>query len=217
MFTHRDVQREMFQMISLEFLILLALIVGFLMTRFWILGILSFVGLGMMAMTVYFFRDPERTPPQNGNWILAPADGKVVEIGKTVYPGTNKPAQKVAIFLSVFNVHVNRIPVSGTIQRLDYHSGIFLPAFRTEASEENEQTETWIQTEQGDVVVRQIAGIVARRIVRRLDLKEQVKSGDRFGLIRFGSRAEVFFPSSCRIRVAPGYRVRAGHTPIGEV
>jgi phosphatidylserine decarboxylase len=215
MFTHREVRREMIRMIGLESVAFLPSAVGFLMTGYRVLGILSVLLLGLMIMTAYFFRDPERIPIRDGNMILSPADGKVVEIGMSVYPGTERPAQRIAIFLSVFNVHVNRIPVSGIVQRLEYRPGMFLPAFRSEASEKNERSEIWIQTGQGDVVVRQITGIIARRIVCGLEESEKVEAGDRFGLIRFGSRAELFFPTGFRMRVAPGDRVIAGITAIG--
>jgi phosphatidylserine decarboxylase len=217
MFTHRDVRRERIRMLSIEALTFFPVAVGYTLTRFWALEILCLLFFGVMILTVYFFRDPERIPPKDGRLILAPADGRIVEITETVYPGTNRPARKIAIFLSVFNVHVNRIPFSGSIQRWDYHTGSFLPAYKPEASTKNEQTEIHIATEHGDVVVRQIAGILARRIVCRLAPQEKVRAGDRFGLIRFGSRTEIYFPADFRIRVAPGDRVYGGLTPIGEL
>jgi len=165
-----------------------------------------------------FFRDPERKTLQDDHLILAPADGRILQIIPVPGKGTGiRPSQQVSIFMSVFNCHVNRIPFSGTVSTCLYNPGKFLPAFREKASVLNEQNTIHIEGSGMDIGVRQIAGLIARRIVCRVTCGDAVTQGSRFGLIRFGSRVDLIIPSSAEILVAPGQKVKAGLHPIARI
>ncbi len=167
---------------------------------------------------LFFFRDPDRSTPADSGAVVAAADGKVVRIedaGRDDYLGG--AAVQISIFLSVFDVHVNRIPISGVVDFVKWRRGRFLLAFKAEASTENEQSIIGIRSGTTRIVVKQIAGIVARRIVCRLQSEDAVTAGERFGLIRFGSRVDLVLPSAIDLRVAAGDRVRAGETIIGVI
>ena len=180
--------------------------------------VLALVCTLFAAFCFHFFRDPLRIPPKGDNIILSPADGKVVFVGKVEHdPDLNAPAQQISIFLSLFNVHVNRIPVKGTVKSVKYQKGRFLAAFKEEASKVNEQTSVVIQTTDHLVKVKQIAGILARRILCYLQNGEAVSLGDRFGFIRFGSRTDVVLPLEASISVSVGQKVIGGETIIGEL
>ena len=180
--------------------------------------VLALVCTLFAAFCFHFFRDPLRIPPKGDNIILSPADGKVVFVGKVEYDSDlNAPAQQISIFLSLFNVHVNRIPVKGTVKSVKYQKGRFLAAFKEEASKVNEQTSVVIQTTDHLVKVKQIAGILARRILCYLQNGEAVSLGDRFGFIRFGSRTDVVLPLEASISVSVGQKVIGGETIIGEL
>lgn len=175
-------------------------------------GIFGVVGLFM----AYFFRDPERQSPTDPNLVLAAADGKVVGIEQIESePHSGAAAVQISTFLSVFDVHVNRVPVSGVVDFVRWHGDRFRAAFVDAASVDNHQSVVGIQTGSALIVVKQIVGIVARRIVCRLHNGDAVERGDRFGLIRFGSRVDLILPASSEIRVAIGDRVRAGVTIMG--
>ncbi|MDP6396546.1 MAG: phosphatidylserine decarboxylase family protein [Candidatus Marinimicrobia bacterium] len=166
----------------------------------------------------HFFRDPLRIPPIGDNIILSPADGKVVFVGEIGHdPDLKAPVQQISIFLSLFNVHVNRIPVEGTVKSVNCRKGRFLAAFKEEASKVNEQTAVLIQTKDHLVKVKQIAGILARRILCYLQNGDAVSLGDRFGFIRFGSRTDVVLPLEASISVSVGQTVIGGETIIGEL
>ncbi|TFH03027.1 MAG: phosphatidylserine decarboxylase family protein [Calditrichales bacterium] len=182
-----------------------------------ILKILS-VLLGIVfVFNFYFFRDPERTIPSDPDLILSPADGTVVLIEDVDEPYYFKQkVRRVSIFLSVFNVHVNRIPVAGKVEFLKYIKGKFLVAFADKASEENEQSAIGIRHEKGKILFKQIAGIIARRIVFHLEEGQAVNAGDRFGLIRYGSRVDMFFPDNVEINVKLQDKVVGGETIIGK-
>ena len=176
-------------------------------------GIIAFVFL----FNFYFFRDPERTIPEGNDLILSPADGSVVLIEEVEEPYYfEAKVRRVSIFLSVFNVHVNRMPVSGIVEFVKYIKGKFLVAFADKASEENEQSIIGIHHEKGKILFKQIAGIIARRIVYHVDEGDSVKSGDRFGLIRYGSRVDMFFPENVELKVLLKDKVYGGETVIGE-
>ncbi len=170
------------------------------------------------VFNMYFFRDPERVIPDNPRAILSPADGKVVQITeveeKEFFKGR---VTRVSIFLSVFNVHVNRIPISGKVEYFAYLPGKFLAAFNDKASEENEQTAIGIESPEGHkVMFKQIAGIIARRIVCTVREGYRVKAGEKMGMIRYGSRVDVFFPpDQVELKVQLGDRVKGGETIIG--
>lgn len=169
--------------------------------------------------TVYFFRDPHREiPATNSNIVLAPADGRVAKITEVDEPEViGGKAVRVSIVLSLFNVHINRMPVACTVTRLEHRPGKFGNAFREKSSTDNEHT--FVGLDCGDGVrmaVKQIAGMVARRIVCNARVGAHYQAGERFGMIRFGSRTDLFLPSETRLRVSEGDRVQAGTTPIGE-
>ncbi|EFK10554.1 phosphatidylserine decarboxylase [delta proteobacterium NaphS2] len=172
----------------------------------------------LTLFVIYFFRDPERRPSTEKNAVVTPADGRVLEIrpveGKDNPLG--RPATKVSIFMSIFNVHVNRIPVGGTITDISYHAGKFLSADLDKASEQNENNRVTLQTpDSKEILIIQIAGLVARRIVCWMNKGDAVVTGQRFGLIRFGSRLEVFLPIDSRMVVQVQQKVKAGETIIG--
>jgi len=170
------------------------------------------VGLAVLALLVgAFFRDPDRTVPEGAGLVVAPADGKVVIVEPTPEGHYAGPGMtQISTFLSILDVHVNRTPIAGTIGEVEYHPGSFLPAFNDKASLRNEQNRVTVEGPEGRIVVTQIAGIVARRIVFRLQPGDEVHRGDRIGLIRFGSRLDVFVPTGSDVKVSVGERVRAG-------
>lgn len=183
----------------------------------WVLGWRRAAGLGLALAggMVFFFRDPERHPPARPGAVLAPADGRVTEVRHGLVDTFVGPASQVSIFLSPLDVHVNRAPVTGEVVSVERRPGRFLPAYRAEASRENEQTTLAIQAEGFRVVVRQVAGVVARRVVCRVQPGDRLQAGQRFGIIRFGSRLDVVVPASLRLEVRPGDRVRAGESVLG--
>ncbi|MDN5279173.1 MAG: phosphatidylserine decarboxylase [Clostridiales bacterium] len=170
------------------------------------------------AFTLYFFRDPERNIPQGESLIVSPADGKVVGIDSVEHvPFIDGPAKRVSIFLSIFDVHINRAPIRGKIAYRHYTPGEFLPAFEPKASVKNEQNAIGIEDADGyRVLVKQIAGLIARRILCWKNPGDRVERGDRFGLIRFGSRTDIFLPLDARIEVKLGQRVQGGSTVIAR-
>ena len=175
---------------------------------------LPFVALG--AFFAFFFRDPERTPPDEQHVVLSPADG-VVKVAGAAEPSAAPPGEwkQVSIFLSPMDVHVNRIPATGTVTRVSYTPGKFLPAYRPEAATVNERSEVWVARANGQLIVaRQVVGILARRVVCRAKIGEQVHAGQRFGIMKFGSRMDVFVPPSATIKVSVGDVVRGGESVI---
>jgi len=179
----------------------------------WVFAV-PFVALG--AFFAFFFRDPERASPGAANVVLSPADGRVKFVGDAE-PGVAPPGEwkQISIFLSPMDVHVNRIPASGTITRVSYTPGKFLPAYRPEAAAVNERSEVWIDRGNGETVVaRQVVGILARRVVCRAKIGERVRAGQRFGIMKFGSRMDVFLPRSATLKATVGEMVRGGETVI---
>jgi len=179
------------------------------------------VAVGGLAFTLYFFRDPERTPPPEArdNGLIAPADGRVVEIVEEDEPlYLEGPAQRMSIFLSPLDVHVNRVPARGTIEYVRYRPGDYLVAWHPKASEKNERSEIGLRHPSGTTVLfQQIAGAVARRIEYHLEEGDAVAAGERFGIVKFGSRMDVLVPPSVELDVEKGQHVRAGETVIGTV
>jgi len=175
---------------------------------------LGVVFLAVLLLLLWFYRDPERVPPADENLWVSPADGKVMEIGPADHPFTG-PALCVGIFMSPLDVHVNRAPANGTVEFLDYVPGKRLAAYHPKASSENERFYVGMETRQGRTVLVQIAGLLARRIASRVRRGDVLTRGQRYGMIKFGSKVEVFLPASVRPLVAVGDRVRAGETPIG--
>jgi len=161
-----------------------------------------------------FFRDPDRTAPGVPGAVLAPADGRVMAVVEVTDPWVG-PAVRVSIFLSPLDVHVNRAPVGGLVKNVEHAPGRFLAAYRAEASEENERCTVSLEGEAARVTVKQIAGVVARRIVCRVHPGDTLRAGERFGLIRFGSRTDLIVPRGTAVRVAVGDRVRGGESVMG--
>jgi phosphatidylserine decarboxylase len=190
--------------------VLLAVVSGAVVS--WLLAV-PFVALA--ALFAFFFRDPDRSPPSDVMVVLSPADGRVMVAGPAV-PGAAPPGswQQISIFLSPLDVHVNRIPASGRVTKVSYTPGKFLPAYRDEAASANERSEIWIDHGGQAIVARQIVGILARRVVCRVQTGADVRAGDRFGVMKFGSRMDVFVPTSAGITVQVGQMVRGGETVI---
>lgn len=172
----------------------------------------------LTAFFLFFFRDPDRRPPAGPDVVVSPADARIMVAGATTWPGAPPGEwQVISMFLSPVDVHVNRSPVEGTVTRVEYHPGKFLPAYRKEAGELNEWTEVWFDRPGGPVVVRQIVGILARRIVCRLSTGQHVSAGDRFGVMKFGSRIDLFMPRSATIQVKAGDKVVGGETTLATL
>ena len=175
-----------------------------------------FVGLGFLFIT-WFFRDPERSIPDEPNVVVSPADGKVTEIVTEKEPINGETCKRVTIFLSVFNVHVNRVPIGGTIEDIRYNPGKFLAAFNPKASMDNEQNIILINNGKTNVLVKQIAGLIARRIVCWPNKGDQYQPGQRYGLIRFGSRVDILLPENIKLSIVCGDRVSGGQSVIGHL
>ena len=173
--------------------------------------------LAALVWVAAFFRDPERTGPRGPELVLAPADGRVVSVREIEEPTFHAgPTTRISIFMNVFDAHVNRYPSSGEIILRDYHPGTFLNAASEKASLDNEQSTVGLMTQNGKVLIRQIAGLVARRIVTDHPVGTVVEQGQRMGMIRFGSRVDVFLPTTTRVLVNVGDRTRAGSTVVAQ-
>ena len=193
------------------------------------IGVLSILGIAALALpatrllavplfvlaafVTYFFRDPTRVPPDNEKLLVSPGDGKVVYTG----PGERYPSRiQISIFLSIFDVHINRSPLAAVVRRIRYTPGQFLAAYKPASGAKNEQNELELADGQFLVIVRQIAGVAARRIVCGVHENDKLERGERFGLIQFGSRMEVLLPSDTKLHVKVGDRVKGGETVIAE-
>jgi phosphatidylserine decarboxylase len=186
--------------------------------RSWPLWLLAFLLTIVALWVAYFFRDPQRTGERGARVAISPADGKVVMITQVDEPLFMKQrAVRISIFMNVFNVHVNRYPVSGTVAFVEHKAGKFLNAAAQNASLENEQASIGIESGSERVLVRQIAGLIARRIVTDAKQGDHVQQGERMGLIRFGSRVDVFLPTSTTLRVKVGDATFAGVTVLGDL
>lgn len=176
------------------------------------------IALVLPTAIAAFFRDPERSPSQDPSLVLSPADGTVMHAGpaRAGEAPSGGPWLQVTIFLSVLDVHINRTPVSGRVARIDYHPGTFLPAYKHEASR-NEHSEIWFDHHGVMVVARQVVGMLARRVVCRLTPGQQVEAGARLGLMKFGSRMDVFVPATATLSVATGDKVRAAETVLARL
>jgi phosphatidylserine decarboxylase len=208
---------------GLTFIVVAALIAvgafGVALTRrSWPIWLLAF-GLTVIALWVaYFFRDPVRAGERGEQLVISPADGKVVMVTEVDEPTFMKErAMRVSIFMNVFNVHVNRYPVSGIVRFVEKRAGKFMNAAAPNASMENEQASIGLETGSNLILVRQIAGLIARRIVTDSKEGEHVKQGDRMGLIRFGSRVDVFVPTDAKLRIKVGDVTYAGVSVIAEL
>jgi len=170
--------------------------------------------LAVLLLLLWFYRDPERLPPEDESLWVSPADGRVMEIGPAEHPFTG-PALCIGIFMSPLDVHVNRAPAGGSVEFLDYVPGKRLAAYHPKASMENERFYVGVETTRGKTLLVQIAGLLARRIASRVKRGDVLTRGQRYGMIKLGSKVEVYLPASVRPLVCVGDRVRAGETPIG--
>jgi len=171
----------------------------------------------LAAFVAFFFRNPRRITPVGENLVIAPADGKVVKIAPLAPSGGEPGGIAVSIFLNIFNVHVTRSPIGGTLARLEYMRGRFKAAYDDEASGVNEQNILTIDGEYARVIVKQIAGLIARRVICWKRQGERLERGELFGLIRFGSRVDVLLPGSVQVLVKVGDHVKGGTTIIGKI
>jgi phosphatidylserine decarboxylase len=187
----------------------------------WIWSPLGWIGWILTAWCAYFFRDPPRTTPLSDRLVVSPADGRVETIGYYLPPPElelgDRPLQRVSIFMSVFDCHVNRAPVAGRITRIAHKPGLFLSADVDKASEDNERNSVLIEMGETKLGVVQIAGLVARRIVCFAREGQSIAAGERFGLIRFGSRLDVYLPDGAQPLVSPGQKSIAGETVIADL
>ena len=191
-----------------------ALIILFLLVIFFyfIYKPLFVASLIILIFTCYFFRDPERVVPLGDDILISPADGLITNISET--KDGKKKYTKVSIFLSVFNVHIQRIPISGEIVKIDYFEGKFINATLDKASEENERLKLTIKSKANLIHVTQIAGLIARRIICNVKLKDNTNQGDRYGIIKFGSRVDIEFPDNFDLLVSVGQQCIGGETII---
>ena len=195
----------------------LVIAISFFIQIVWIQFAVAFLGILFLLFNMNFFRDPERIAPGVSNAVISPADGKVV-ILKQIFEERflKEKGIQISIFMSPLNVHVNRIPIDGTIDYLNYVKGDYLVAFHEKADLRNERTEIGIISNCGKILFTQVAGFIARRIVYKINNGDNVKAGDRFGMIKFGSRSDVIVPKGWRPVVKLGEKVKAGETILFE-
>jgi len=204
-------------------IIFFTLIAGFFATLWYfyinlLTGILFALAFALWLLILYFFRDPNRTIPKESGLVLSPGDGEIMEIirqqeSQYLYA----EVIRISMFLSITNVHVQRAPISGKVTHIDHQPGKFLQAFKPEASDVNERISMVIESEYGRVLVRQIAGILARRCVNYAEPGDEIKGGQRFGLIKFSSRIDLFLPVDSRLLVKVGDKVYGGTTSIAQL
>ncbi|CAN7517956.1 phosphatidylserine decarboxylase [Ensifer adhaerens] len=206
------VHKEGYRFVAIFFVV--SLVLGFLWEP------LMWIGFVLTAWCAYFFRDPERMTPLDDDLVISPADGRVSSIATVLPPEelnlSSEPMLRISVFMNVFNCHVNRAPMAGTITRVAYRAGKFVNAELDKASQENERNGLVIDTKHGAIGVVQIAGLVARRILCWKYENGSLEAGERFGLIRFGSRLDVFLPAGSEPRVSVGQTAVAGETVLAE-
>jgi len=182
------------------------------------LSLLALLLTGLPVGVALFFRDPDRVPPQTAGAVVSPADGRVLFVG----PADQSLAppgdwSQISIFLSPLDVHVNRVPIAGRVTRIEHMPGTFLPAYRDGAAVRNERTEIWLLHAGQTIVFRQVVGALARRVVCRVAVGATVQTGQRFGIMKFGSRMDVFIPTTATLLVTQGERVRGGETVVAHL
>ncbi len=214
-----SVRRQIVQIHPEGYVFIAAFAIGSLILH-WVWAPLGWIGALATLWCAYFFRDPARVTPDRDGLVVAPADGYVCSIGAFAPPPElglgSAPMQRISIFMSVFDCHVNRAPVAGRILRIAYKPGLFLNADLDKASEDNERNGVLLETPRGTFGIVQIAGLIARRIVSFSKEGETLAVGQRFGLIRFGSRVDVYMPAGATPLVALGTKTIAGETPIAD-
>ena len=184
----------------------------------WLTVIILILITAVWILILYFFRDPDRVPPDQPDLVVGPGDGEVVsikEVKEVRY--LNKECVQISIFLSVFDVHVQRSPITGIVLKVDHQPGKFLQAFRPEASDVNEYIAMLIDTPYGEILVKQIAGILARRCINYAQTGDKINTGQRYGHIKFGSRVDLFLPPQAEVRIKVGDKVFGGITPIAQL
>lgn len=213
------IAREGYSTIAITVVISVFVCYGASFISHWSAYVIYGVMILLTALIIFFFRDPERSIPEDENLVIAPADGKIVkidEVDEDVY--LNSRARQVSIFLSPLDVHVNRVPATGKIEYVKYHPGAYLMAWDHRASEMNERADFGLMhPSQHRIFFRQITGFLARRIVYRLNRGDEVKAGDRFGMMKFGSRMDILVPLSVEIHVREGERTVGGETVLGTI
>ncbi len=204
--------------LSIIAVVTLALILtGLFIQNYLIKNVIVILPLFFLLFSLYFFRDPDRTPPDKENVVLSPADGKIILIKDVLDEEYLKGrGRQVSIFMSPLNVHVNRIPVSGIVNYLKYFKGEYIAAFEDKASERNERAIFGIENDYGKVLFTQVAGFIARRIIYNIKLGDNVVMGNRFGMIKFGSRVDVVVPENWQVKVKMGDKVLAGKSILFE-
>lgn len=198
-------------------LIFLIALFGFVISMNFFTGLFLLIGIVLWGLVLYFFRDPDREIPKSPGIILSPGDGVVKDISKIQDNEQDHDRIQVGIFLSVFDVHVQRVPVSGKVKFITHQAGQYHPAFHPSASTENEQIIMGIDTEYGLVTVKQISGILARKCINFLSEGDQIQIGQRYGLIKFGSRVELVLPTTAKLICNIGDKVKGGLTSIAEI
>ncbi len=195
----------------------ISLIPLFLSLYFSIIGLAVLFSI-LSAWVLWFFRDPNRTIPNDQDVLVSPADGRVIEISKGIYPRfCDEQVTKVSIFMSVFNVHINRIVMDGVIEKIVYNKGKFIAANRPKASMDNEQNALFLKTHQNErIVFVQIAGLIARRIMTEVNENMSVQKGQKYGLIRFGSRVDVYLPMHFDVKVKLDDKVKGGQSMLAK-
>lgn len=195
---------------------LVAMLGCFTVTNLWPVGIV----FGLLSLyVIFFFRNPERLAPIGSSLVASPADGRVIYVGPArENEFLKEETQKISIFMSLFDVHVNRVPVDGTVRNIKYYKGRFMAAFEDRASEENERNAMLLETSKGEkLVLVQVAGLVARRIICYPPVGAFILKGQRMGLIRFGSRCDLYLPKNCEILVKNGEKVLGGETILAKL
>lgn len=182
------------------------------------LNIIFLASLPIPLFMLFFFRDPERRPLETENVFIAPADGKVILV-KDVYENKylQRNSRQISIFMSPLDVHVNRSPAQGVVKKVVHNRGRFFAAYRDDASLKNENIEILLETPYGDILIRQVAGFIARRAVCRAKEGDRLKPGERFGIIKFSSRVDLYLPIETFVSVKIGQKVRAGETVVGKI
>ncbi len=196
--------------------IILAIVVSVIISFF--SGFLAVLCWLVTLFVIQFFRDPSRVIPEQENIVVCPADGRIVVVAKAIDPFRQREALKISVFMNVFNVHSNRCPLEGTVQKVEYFAGSFLNAALDKASEQNERNAVLLKTEYGqEITFVQVAGLVARRILCYTKAGDALMRGERYGFIRFGSRVDVYLPVDATPKVAIGDKVRATETILAEL
>ena len=211
------INKDGYKIIAYTGILLLAMII---LLCFWpqpyLFILTALVGV-LFIFHFFFFRDPQREIPQGDKLVLAPADGQIIAIDEVEEPLFFKEkARRVAIFMTVFNVHINRLPVSGKVENIIYNKGEYLSAFKEDAARKNERNAIALNSAHGKVLFTQIAGLIARRIVCHLKPGDQVRAGERFGMIKYSSRVDVYLPLSAKINVQLKQWVKGGSSILGE-